>query len=264
MQTKFHIYSKIQLKFCEKSESRSTFFYCFKIKFIVLFLGNWTPVEIKQHPLNRTGGIYQLKQGQSRQIRVTFNQTHPSNIMWYNGLQFNFEPHKVDQVSVGCVYGKEIGVTVPLDSYQEHDLNLLKEKCKQVLENRKLYLYSQLKHLSDESNKSEEEVERYESLCKQLVELGEEQAAIDAPADNSGLPGSTIDWQPPEYTEKHVPIIFLKTDEDIDDQNNTSDYEYNEISHVSNESDDSEDSNKFSSKKNKKANKKVCGKPNLI
>lgn len=44
--------------------------------------------------------------------------------------------------------------------------------------------------------------------------LGEEQAAIDAPSDNSGLPGSTIEWVPSDGMEEHVPILFLDLDED--------------------------------------------------
>lgn len=219
--------------------------------------GLWTAVELKQHPLNRTGGVYQLKQGQSRQISVSLSQTKPGSAMYFNGLLFNVEPHKIDKVSVGCVLGRDIGVAAPLDSYQENDLSVLKENCKQALENRKLYLYSQLKHLSEEENKTEEEAERYESLCKQLVDIGEEQAAIDAPADNSGLPGSTIDWKPPSNTEEHVPIIFLNLDEESECN---SAYESHETSRNSNDSDDSDDSNKYTSRKINKASKKTCGK----
>lgn len=133
--------------------------------------------------------------------------------MWYNGLLFNLEPHRIDKISVGCILGVDAGLS-SLDSYQEIDLNKLKEKCRSVLENRKLYLYSQLKQLS-ESNKNEDEKERYESLCKQLVDLGEEQAAIDAPSDNSHLPGSTIEWTPVGGMEEHVPIIFLDLNEEV-------------------------------------------------
>ena len=222
--------------------------------------GNWTPVDVKHNVLNRTGGVYQLRQGQSRQISVSLKQTKKDSVMWYNGLLFNLEPHKIDTISVGCVLGKDLGLTQPLDSYQESDLNKLKEKCRQILEDRKLYLYSQLKLLSEEQNKSEEENERYESLCKQLVDLGEEQAAIDAPADNSGLPGSTIEWRPAENMEEHVPIIFLNLSDET--SRSDSDAELNDTNHTSNDSDESEDSSRYSSngkKSLKKVAKKVCG-----
>jgi len=177
--------------------------------------GNWSPVEVKQEPENEnmTGGVYQLRQGQSRQINIRINTTKPNSIMWYNGLLFNLEAYKIDRVLAGNVIGKESGVNQPLDSYQDIDLNNLRDKCKEILESRKHYLYSQLSLISSEVT-NEEEKERYESLCKQLVSLGEEQAALDAPEDNSGLPGSTIEWEPAVGMEKHVPIIFLDIDQD--------------------------------------------------
>lgn len=208
--------------------------------------GNWRPVELKQSNLTKTGGIYQLKQGQSRQISVSLNQTKPNSTMWYNGMLFNLEPHKIDKISIGCIQGIDAGLA-PLDSYQEVDLNKLKEKCRSVLENRKLYLYSQLKHLS-ETNRTEDEKDRYESLCKQLVDLGEEQAAIDAPNDNSHLPGSTIEWTPNEGMEEHVPIVYLDLSDEI----------LNEKSNQYSDSDrDSEDTeadldDRYSKYKNKK------------
>ncbi len=179
--------------------------------------GNWSPVDVKQEPEgeNMTGGVYQLRQGQSRQINVRVNPTRSNSIMWYNGVLFNLEPHRIDRVAAGNVIGKESGVTQPLDSYQDADLNRLRDKCKEILESRKQYLYSQLSLLSgDGQATTDEEKERYESLCRQLVSLGEEQAALDAPEDNSGLPGSTIEWEPAVGMEKHVPIVFLDLDED--------------------------------------------------
>lgn len=69
--------------------------------------GNWAPVDVKQDmDSNITGGIYQLRQGQSRQIGVRINPTKSNNIMWYNGILFNLEAHKIDKISVGCVLGK--------------------------------------------------------------------------------------------------------------------------------------------------------------
>ncbi len=146
---------------------------------------------------------------------LSFGQYHDR----YNGILFNLEPHKIDRISVGCVLGKEALVTQPLDSYQDIDLTVLRDKCKQILETRKQYLYAQIKMLADKGpeNQTDEEKERCESLCKQLVNLGEEQAAVDAPADNSGLPGSTIEWEPASGMETHVPIVFL----DFEDENSS-------------------------------------------
>ena len=175
--------------------------------------GSWRPVPIKQNAhTNKTGGIYQLKQGQSRQLSVRVNQTKAHSIMWYNGVLFNLELHKIDKISVGSVLGKETSSNQPLDSYQDSDLNRLKEKCKEILETRKKYLYLQLQSVGEVKEQTEDERDRYESLCKQLVDLNEDQAALDAPEDNSGLPGSTIEWEPANGMEKHVPIVFLDMD----------------------------------------------------
>jgi kinesin family protein 13 len=173
--------------------------------------GSWSPVEVKPHQLNLTGGIYQLKQGQSRQISVNINQVKPKSVMHYNGTLFYLEPHKIDKISVGCVYGTNIGLQAPLDSYQEVDLNKLRNKCRTILENRKSYLHVQIKSLY-ESDKLEDQ-ERRDLLSKQLIDLGEEIVEIDAPRENSGLPGSTIEWTPSEGMEEHVPIIYLDLNE---------------------------------------------------
>lgn len=147
-------------------------------------------------------------------------------------MLFAPEAHKIDRIWIGGITCQDIGLHA-LDSYQEQDLNRLRDKCRTLLDKRKQYLYEQLKQLSDSQN--DEDKERYESLCKQLADLGDEQAAVDAPADNSHLPGATLQWFPTPGMEEHVPIVFLNladsdlagnwspppqplTDEDTDEQ----------------------------------------------
>lgn len=192
--------------------------------------GFWRPVEVKPSELVKTGGVYQLKQGQSRRVSVSVRQLRQGSVMHYNGMLFNLDAHKIERLSVGCVQGQDMG-TVPLDSYQEIDLNRLKEKCRQILENRKQYLQSQLSQQLSESNKSDDDKERYESLCKQLAELGDEQAAIDAPGENTHLPGSTIQWKPPDGVEQHVPIVFIE----LNDFSSSSSFSYNNSNPLSSE-----------------------------
>lgn len=141
------------------------------------------------------------------------SQVQPNATMYYNGMLFSPEAHKIDRISIGCITGVDVSLN-SLDSYQEHDLNRLKDKCRLYLENRKQYLYSQLKQLADKDIQTDEDKERHESLCKQLADLGEEQAAVDAPPDDSHLPGSTIEWKPADNMEEHVPIFFLDLNED--------------------------------------------------
>jgi kinesin family member 13 len=185
--------------------------------------GYWAPVDLQKNAdddLNEeSGGIYQLKQGQSRQIRIEIakinKKQHP---MWFNGALNHFQLDKIENLSAGAVLARKIttnSIGRSLDSYQEHDLTILKEKCSEYLNERKLYLYKEIEAASksvltdDIQNETDTGKDRYESLCKQLAELGEEQASIDAPMEDSRLPGSTINWQPNDGTEKHVPIIFI-------------------------------------------------------
>lgn len=181
--------------------------------------GQWRPVNIKQSEMIKTGGIYELKQGQSRQVSVSLMPVKKSSPLWYNGLLFNMEPHKIDKISIGSICGKDMSASF-LDSYQEIDLVKLKEKCHFLLEKRKEYLKAQINQ-STKENSSEEEKERCNCLHNQLFALGDEQAAVDAPMENTHLPGSTIQWSPGVGMEKHVPVIFLDINSGIDDSLNS-------------------------------------------
>lgn len=126
-------------------------------------------------------------------------------------MLFSPQAHKIDRISIGCIVSQYVGLC-SLDSYQEHDLNKLRDKCRSFLEQRKHYLHSQLTQLSD--SQKDEDKERYESLCKQLANLGDEQAAVDAPGDDSHLPGATLQWNPLPGMEEHIPIVFMDLNED--------------------------------------------------
>lgn len=149
------------------------------------------------------------------------SQVPTESTLHYNGMLFSPEAHKIDRVWIGSIVCQDIGVT-PLDSYQEHDLNRLRDKWRSLLDQRKQYLYEQLKQLTDKKleqqtdggEASEEDKERHEALFKQLADLGDEQASVDAPPDNSHLPGATLDWRPATGVEEHVPVVFLDLSED--------------------------------------------------
>lgn len=133
------------------------------------------------------------------------------SVLSYNGLLFTHKPHKIELISIGCIECQDL-VMSTLDSYQEHDLNRLREKCRSMLDQRKHYLYSKLKKISE--FKKDENKEIYESIYKQLADIGEEQAALDAPSDDSHLPGATLKWNPAQGMEEHVPIVFMDLLED--------------------------------------------------
>lgn len=59
------------------------------------------------------------------------------------------------------------------------------------------------------SDKSEQDLEREQSLVDQWVSLTEERNAVLVPSAGSGIPGAPADWNPPAGMEPHVPVLFL-------------------------------------------------------
>lgn len=58
-------------------------------------------------------------------------------------------------------------------------------------------------------DKTEQDVEREQSLVDQWVSLTEERNAVLVPAAGSGIPGAPADWTPPQGMEPHIPVLFL-------------------------------------------------------
>lgn len=194
--------------------------------------GHWKPVQVNNSEHAATGGVYRLKQGQSRKIRVTLLPTKPGSVMSYNGSLFTILPHRIDKVLIGCIEARDT-ISIPLDSYQEADLTRLRTRWSEILEKRKQFLQEQLGELT---SGSDEEKELSESMMKQLTDLGAEQVTIDAPSDNSHLPGSTIQWQPENGMEQHVPIIFIDLDNSRQQQESNIDQERKQIETYSHDS----------------------------
>ena len=107
----------------------------------------------------------------------------------------------VVSIAVGCpVVRSEL--QKPLDSYQEDDLNMLKDKWSEALAKRKEYLDRQLKNILEKPLKTEAENEREQLLVDQCVFLTEEQEYVMVPAPGSGVPGAPADNEPPEGMEQ--------------------------------------------------------------
>jgi kinesin family protein 13 len=76
-----------------------------------------------------------------------------------------------------------------LDSYQEEDLLLLRDKWSEAVARRRQHLDQQLQRLMHKTDKSESDVEREQSLVNQWVSLTEERNAVLIPSSGSGIPG---------------------------------------------------------------------------
>ncbi|GMR33816.1 hypothetical protein PMAYCL1PPCAC_04011 [Pristionchus mayeri] len=161
--------------------------------------GRWACVEAARMKDVATGGVYQLKQGQQRRIRVAVAPLS-------SGGSLPLVVDAISTVAVGCINVRSAGTQRPLDSYQEEDLDRIRSEWTSALEQRQ-------KHLEEQINRtpqhSDQHSEREYSLMDQWVALTEERAAAKLPATNSRIPGAPSDWTPPPGVESHVPVIFL-------------------------------------------------------
>uniref|UniRef100_A0A8D2D5X1 Kinesin family member 13A n=1 Tax=Sciurus vulgaris TaxID=55149 RepID=A0A8D2D5X1_SCIVU len=165
-------------------------------------LGEYAAVELHQAKDVNTGGIFQLRQGHSRRVQVTVKPVQHSGTL----------PLMVEailSVSIGCVTARSTKLQRGLDSYQEEDLNCVRERWSDALIKRREYLDEQIKKVSNKKDKSEDDVEREARLVEQWVGLTEERNAVLVPAPGSGIPGAPADWIPPSGMETHIPVLFL-------------------------------------------------------
>uniref|UniRef100_A0A8C1QMF9 Kinesin family member 13A n=1 Tax=Cyprinus carpio TaxID=7962 RepID=A0A8C1QMF9_CYPCA len=169
--------------------------------------GEYSSVELHPSRDNSTGGVFQLRQGHSRRLQVSVLPVQHSGTL----------PLLVEamlSVSIGCVSARSTKLQRPLDSYQEEDLNCVRERWSEALIKRREYLEEQIKKIINKSEKCEEDVEREARLVEQWVGLTEERNAVLVPAPGSGLPGAPAHWVPPAGMEAHIPVLFLDLNAD--------------------------------------------------
>ncbi|XP_073534919.1 kinesin-like protein KIF13A isoform X3 [Phyllobates terribilis] len=183
--------------------------------------GEYVSVELHQAKDVNTGGVFQLRQGHSRRVQVTVKPVQNSGTL----------PLMVEailSVSVGCItarstklqrgldsYQKDDDVGGDdMDSYQEEDLNCVRERWSDALIKRKEYLDEHIQKIINKQEKTEDENEREARLVEQWVGLTEERNAVLVPAPGSGIPGAPADWTPPAGMEAHIPVLFLDLNAD--------------------------------------------------
>uniref|UniRef100_A0A8C3E4S2 Kinesin family member 13A n=1 Tax=Corvus moneduloides TaxID=1196302 RepID=A0A8C3E4S2_CORMO len=150
-------------------------------------MGEYTAVELHQAKDVNTGGIFQLRQGHSRRVQVTVKPVQHSGTL----------PLMVEailSVSVGGVTARSTKLQRGLDSYQEEDLNCVRERWSDALIKRREYLDEQIQKISNKQEKSEDDIEREARLVEQWVGLTEERNAVFVPAPGSGIPGAPANW----------------------------------------------------------------------
>lgn len=166
--------------------------------------GEYGAVEVAMRNDMLTGGVYQLRQGQQRRIQVRVKPVQNSGTLPIICQQ-------IIKIEVGGVMVRS-RLQKALDSYQEEDLTVLREKWNDALQKRRQYLNQQLQNLSEKADKTDQDVEREKSLIEQLVNLTEETNAVYVPQPGTGIPGAPAMWSPPPGMEPHVPVLFLDLD----------------------------------------------------
>ncbi|EEB18127.1 conserved hypothetical protein [Pediculus humanus corporis] len=168
--------------------------------------GEYSSVEVVPKPELPTGGVYQLRQGQQRRIQVRVRPVQHSGTL-------PIICQSVVSIAIGSVCNRS-RLQKPLDSYQEEDLSRLREKWSDALMRRRQYLDQQIQKLINKQDKTEQDIEREQSLVDQWVSLTEERNAVLVPGAESGIPGAPADWCPPPGMEPHVPVLFLNLNAD--------------------------------------------------
>ncbi|XP_052009567.1 kinesin-like protein KIF13B isoform X2 [Xyrauchen texanus] len=174
--------------------------------------GEYMPVEVVQARDIQTGGIFQLKQGQSRRVQVEVRSVQDSGTM-------PLIAEIILGVSIGCVEIRQVRITKAndpqepegdeMDSYQERDLERLRHQWLTALTKRQEYLDQHLQSLVSKMDKSEDDVEREAQLLEGRLTLTEERNAVMVPSAGSGIPGAPAEWVPVPGMETHIPVLFL-------------------------------------------------------
>ncbi|XP_062912548.1 kinesin-like protein KIF13B [Mobula hypostoma] len=174
--------------------------------------GDYVPVEVIPSKDVSTGGIFQLRQGQSRRVLVEIRSVQDSGTL-------PLIAEEVLSIAVGCVKTRpartqkyqdaHLEEDDDMDSYQERDLEKLRRKWLSTLTKRQEYLDKQLQKLNSKPNKSEDDADREAQLLERRLTLTEERNAVMVPTAGSGIPGSPAKWSPAAGMETHVPVVFL-------------------------------------------------------
>uniref|UniRef100_UPI00398F2433 kinesin-like protein KIF13B isoform X2 n=1 Tax=Pristiophorus japonicus TaxID=55135 RepID=UPI00398F2433 len=180
--------------------------------------GEYVPVEVTLSKDVSTGGIFQLRQGQSRRIQVEVRSVQDSGTL-------PLIAEAVLTIAVGCVKTRpartqkyqdtHLEEEDDMDSYQERDLERLRRKWLSALTKRQEYLDKQLQKLDGNSNKSEDDADHEAQLLERRLTLTEERNAVMVPSAGSGIPGSPAKWSPAAGMETHVPVVFLDLNDDF-------------------------------------------------
>ncbi|CAL8311913.1 unnamed protein product [Lota lota] len=174
--------------------------------------GEFSPVEVLPARDVQTGGVFQLQQGQSRRVCVEVRGVPDSGTMPLIATS-------IHSIAIGDVQVRKTrpsrgnqsqwGEEEEMDSYQEIDLERMREQWLAMVTKRQEYLDQHLQKVVSKADKCEEDVEREAQLLEGRLTLTEERNAVLVPAEGSGIPGAPAQRVPVPGMETHIPVLFL-------------------------------------------------------
>ncbi|XP_029281093.1 kinesin-like protein KIF13B isoform X2 [Cottoperca gobio] len=174
--------------------------------------GEFTAVEVLPAKDVRTAGVFQLRQGQSRRVQVEVRPVPESGTMPLIAasiLSVSIGDVKIRQMRLSKGSESHWGGDEDMDSYQEVDLERMREQWLVTLTQRQEYLDQQLQKIVCKPDKSEDDVERESQLLECRLTLTEERNAVLVPSAGSGIPGAPVERVPVPGMETHIPVLFL-------------------------------------------------------
>uniref|UniRef100_A0A672HQC6 Kinesin family member 13Bb n=1 Tax=Salarias fasciatus TaxID=181472 RepID=A0A672HQC6_SALFA len=145
-----------------------------------------------------------LLQGQSHRVQVEIRPVPDSGTMPLIAAS-------ILSVSIGDVKVQQMRPSgdEEMDSYQEVDLERMREQWLVTLTQRQEYLDQQLQKIVSKIDKSEDDLERESQLLECRLTLTEERNAVLVPSAGSGIPGAPVERVPVPGMETHIPVLFL-------------------------------------------------------
>ena len=159
--------------------------------------GDYIPVELKDTHIT-SGGAYQLKQGQSRKIQVSVQSIQSSGPI---------ELGSIHSVEIGSIHVRSKQDT-PMDSFQEVDLNTMKEIWSRTLIQRRDYLDGEMQELMNKRDKNSEDIVKETKLIDEWLALQQERNLLEH-SDFGELLGMSKNWKLPVGYEPRAPILYI-------------------------------------------------------
>ncbi|CAF0841658.1 unnamed protein product [Adineta steineri] len=165
----------------------------------------WQPIDAEHVEGTTSGGIYRLKQDEPKRLVIDLRVLPKEN-------SIPLSISTIQSVEIGSISKRRIDAPIQLDSYQDKDLQYIKDEWLDSINKRRRHIKSQIKYLSEKTNESQADIQMGTILLEKLEQLAIEHNIALVPPVGSGIPGASITWNPPISAEERLPLILLNLD----------------------------------------------------